>query len=195
MTLVRRRSLLTGVVLGLIVGGVATYAISRSGHHELDARLRGTIDTAGGNPGLSQDDDAGKPLPDLRFAGFDGGTIMLSARRGRPLVINLWSSTCAPCVKEMPDIERVHQQMKDRVAFLGVDTADPSRTDAAAMAKKTGVTYDLALDENGDLAQALGVVNLPTTVLVDAGGRIVTSKAGALDEAHLSALIAKSFPE
>jgi peroxiredoxin len=94
----------------------------------------------------------------------------------------------------MPAIERVHQQVKDRITIVGVDTQDPSRSDAKSLAAKTGVTYDLAIDQSGALAQALDIVVLPTTVLVDASGRVVTSKAGALDEDRLTALLAKAFP-
>jgi thioredoxin-like negative regulator of GroEL len=56
------------------------------------------------------------------------------------------------------------------------------------------VTYDLAIDQDGQLAQALDFVVLPTTVLVDANGRVVTSHAGALDDKRLTDLIDKSFP-
>ena len=136
----------------------------------------------------------GKALPDLTFTRFDGTTVKLSDLRGKPVVLNLWASNCPPCVQEMPAIERVHQQVKDRVTIVGVDTQDPSRSDANKLAAKTGVTYDLAIDQNGELAQALDVVVLPTTVLVDANGRVVTSKAGALDEGRLTDLIDKSFP-
>lgn len=183
-----------GVVAGLFVGAIATYLVSRSGDPKLDARLSGTADTAGGNPGLAQPDAAGKSLPDLTLVRFDGTTVKLSDFRGKPVVLNLWASNCPPCVQEMPAIERVHQQLKDRVTFVGVDTQDPSRDDADKLVAKTGVTYDLVVDQNGELAQALDVVVLPTTVLVDANGRVVTSKAGAVDEDRLNALIDKAFP-
>lgn len=185
---------MVGLVLGLVGGGLAAYAIGHDRGPKLDARLGGPADTAGGNPGLAQGDFAGESLPELTLTRFDGGTVALSSLRGRPTVINLWASNCAPCVTEMPDIERVHQQVKDRITVVGVDTQDPSRKDADKLVARTGVTYDLAVDQNGALAQALGIVVLPTTVLVGADGRIVTSKAGALDEARLTSLIDKAFP-
>jgi thiol-disulfide isomerase/thioredoxin len=191
---VRRRSLVIGVVIGLIVGAGAAYALSRGDDPKLDARLSGTADTAGGNPGLAQGDAAGKALPELTFTRFDGSKVNLSDLRGKPVVLNLWASNCAPCVQEMPAIERVHQELKDRVTVIGIDTSDPSRSDAKKLAAKTGVTYDLAIDQDGQLAQALDFVVLPTTVLVDANGRVVTSHAGALDEGKLTDLIDKSFP-
>jgi peroxiredoxin len=191
---VRRRSLAIGVVVGLALGGIAAYALSRGDDNKLDARLSGTADTAGGNPGLAQDDAAGKALPAITLTRFDGSKVALADLKGKPVVFNLWASNCVPCVREMPAIERVHQQVKDRITIVGVDTQDPSRSDAKSLAAKTGVTYDLAIDQSGALAQALDIVVLPTTVLVDASGRVVTSKAGALDEDRLTALLAKAFP-
>jgi peroxiredoxin len=151
----------------------------------------GTADTAGGNPGLAQGDAAGKALPELTFTRFDGTTVKLDLRASRSC------STCGrptvPCVSEMPAIQRVHEQRKDRVTIIGIDTDDPSRSAAKKLATKTGVTYDLAIDQSGQLAQALDFVVLPTTVLVDANGRVVTSHAGALDENRLTDLINTSF--
>jgi hypothetical protein len=84
----------------------------------------------------------------------------------------------------MPAIERVHQQRKDRVTIIGIDTSDPSRSDAKKLAARTGVTYDLAIDQDGQLAQALDFVVLPTTVFVDASGHVVMSHAGSTRQAH-----------
>jgi thiol-disulfide isomerase/thioredoxin len=191
---VRRRSLVIGLAVGLITGAGAFYLVSCGNNHPLDAHLTGPADTAGGNPGLAQADAAGKALPDLAFTRFDGTSVKLSDLRGKPIVLNLWASNCAPCVQEMPAIERVHQQLKDRVTVIGIDTADPSRSDAKKLATKTGVTYDIAIDQDSQLAQALDFVVLPTTVLVDPNGHVVTSHAGALDEARLADLINKFFP-
>jgi peroxiredoxin len=194
VTPLRRRSLVIGVVIGLVAGAAAAYLLSRGDDSKLDARLSGTADTAGGNPGLAQGDASGKTLPDLTLTGFDGSDVKLSDLRGKPVVLNLWASNCAPCVQEMPAIERVHQDVKDRVTIVGVDTGDPSRSDAKKLVAKTGVTYDLAIDQDSQLADALEFVVLPTTVFVDASGRVVTSHAGALDEGKLTKLIDESFP-
>jgi thiol-disulfide isomerase/thioredoxin len=194
VTPLRRRSLVIGVVVGLVAGAAAAYLLSRGDDAKLDARLSGTADTAGGNPGLAQSDASGKTLPELTLTGFDGSDVKLSDFRGKPVVLNLWASNCTPCVQEMPAIERVHQEVKDRVTIVGVDTGDPSRADAKKLAAKTGVTYDLAIDQDSQLADALEFVVLPTTVFVDASGRVVTSHAGALDERKLTDLIDQSFP-
>ena len=112
----------------------------------------------------------GHPLPALALQRFDGTDTSLDAYRGTPLVINLWASSCAPCVAEMPDLERVHQA-NPGVTFLGVDSGESVQL-AQPMAAKTGVTYDLALDPTQSVATAVGAAGLPTTVLVRADGTV-----------------------
>ena len=121
--------------------------------------------------------------------GFDGRATTLSAlvRDHKPLVVNFFSSTCAPCVTEMPAFERVHQSRHD-VSFIGIDVQDqvgPGRK----LIKRTGITYDALRDPPGDLLQEIGGVGLPTTVLIDAKGRIVATHTGALTGPALLTLI------
>lgn len=106
--------------------------------------------------------------------------------------MNVWASWCAPCVQEMPAFERVHQDVQDRVTFVGLDSAD-GRDEAKAMAARTGVTYDLLYDPKGGFVAATGAVSLPSTFFVDAAGRVVGAKTGALDEAALRAKLTELF--
>lgn len=114
---------------------------------------------------------------------------------GRPMVVNLWASWCAPCRTEMPDIERSYQKYKDRVSFMGV-TDDVMLDAARKVADETGATYPLYQDGTGEVQKALGVVTLPATAFVDADGRVVETHLGRitserLDE-ELEALLARS---
>jgi thiol-disulfide isomerase/thioredoxin len=139
--------------------------------------------------------DNGTDVPDGAEAGlvveydtFDGDTATLADYRGRPLVVNFWASWCAPCVTEMPDIEAVHQASGDRVAFVGLST-DFRRSDATAMADKTGVTYDLGYDPDEQIVRRFLTVGLPVTVFVRADGTIATVHSGPLSEDELRDLV------
>src|SRR3546814_12304918 len=79
----------------------------------------------------------------------------MSTLAGRPLLVNFFASTCVPCVTEMPAFEEVYQAVGEEVAFLGLAVAD--RTDAARdLVERTGVTYPTALDQQGEVIDALG---------------------------------------
>lgn len=121
----------------------------------------------------------GRPAPAVTWTDFAGGDTTLTSLQGRPVLVNFWRSDCPPCVTEMPDLERIHQELGDRVAFVGLAFQD--RDDAAReLAARTGVTYPLGFDRDGRVAQAFGAIGLPTTVLIDREGTIVYVHLGAV---------------
>lgn len=122
-------------------------------------------------PASTPDGLVGRTMPDTSLERFTGGATSISDYRGTPLVINLWASSCVPCVTEMPAFEQVHHEYGDRVAFVGIDTTegiDLGRGRAAS----TGVTYDLLSDPQGLVARSIGATNLPATLLVRSDGTI-----------------------
>lgn len=110
--------------------------------------------------------------PQVPLTRFDGTEVTLGEYQGQPLVLNFWGSWCQPCVDEMPDLEAVHTSLGEDVAFVGVNIQDEPEA-AQALADRTGVTYDLVRDTEGELTRALGVTNFPTTVLVLPDGTVV----------------------
>ena len=126
-----------------------------------------------------------QPLPTVTLAGIDGGTITLGPDLQRPTVINFWASWCPPCVREMPEFEQVYLERDGAVDFVGVNVRDNVVT-AQQLAERTGVTYPLVLDGNGEMARTFAVVNMPTTVFVAADGTVTDIHAGALDAASLN---------
>ena len=127
-------------------------------------------------------------LPDLRTP---SGRHTNRQYLGRPLVINVFASTCVPCKKELPMITRV-AATEPGVAFLGVDQLEFRRT---ALAFVTGLKVDfpVALDEAGDLAVSLQLAGLPTTIFVDPEGRETARVTGPITEnslrRHIHALL------
>ena len=64
---------------------------------------------------------AGERLPAVDLLAVDDSTVSLADYAGRPLVVNLWYSACAPCARELRDFAEVHAEVGDRVAFVGVN--------------------------------------------------------------------------
>ena len=125
----------------------------------------------------------------VRYEQFEGGrTSLAEAYEGRPLVVNFFGSWCAPCVQEMPAIEKVHQKYKDQVAFVGLDVQD-TLEQGRKIVRKTGVTYDLGRDPAGDLLKAFGGDIMPTTVLVGADGDVVELHNGEISQGNLEELV------
>lgn len=154
----------------------------------------GSGDSGGGREpnGLQGPDNIGDPVPDVTFTRFDGSTGTFADYAGKPLVINWFSTWCAPCVREMPVLEEVHQKYGDQVAFLGLNNQD-TLEDGQALADATGVTWDLARDPRGEILAEFGGVAMPTTVLVSKDGRIVATHTGEFKGEDLDRLIAEKL--
>ncbi|MRJ75385.1 redoxin domain-containing protein [Aeromicrobium sp. SMF47] len=116
-------------------------------------------------------------LPDVTLECLGGGrAVDLSALGGKPTVINLWASWCAPCRNEMPLLAKADEAYGDRVQFIGIDFKDAAPDDAIELARATGVTYPQLVDPEGTTVASLKVVNLPQTIFVDAQGRMVATE-------------------
>ena len=139
-------------------------------------------------------DVSGDALPDVQVLELDGTAIGTSSLfDGRPLVVNLWYSTCQPCKREMPAIETAFQKYSDRVRFIGVNTLDSVDT-TASFARELGVTYELARDPDGNLTSAAGVANFPMTFFVSADGTVIRQISGEMRADDLESAIAELLP-
>jgi len=118
------------------------------------------------------------------FTRLDGTQASFADYQGRPVVVNFFASTCVPCQTEMPAFEKIHQQLGDKIAFVGIDvqdTVEGGRSFVAAVK----VTWDIGRDPNADILSQLGGTGLPTTVVLDRAGTIVFTHLGALDAGTL----------
>jgi thiol-disulfide isomerase/thioredoxin len=123
------------------------------------------------------------------YTTFDGESVPLSSVRGTPTIVNFWASSCTPCLTEMPAFEEVYQDVDpNEVAFLGLAVADRTE-DALEMRGKTGVTYPTAEDKDASVITLLGGSVLPTTVVLDADGNVISRHAGQLTADELRAVI------
>lgn len=143
-------------------------------------------------PGPSASLTDARAVPTGSIRRFDGSAFSMADYRGQPVVVNFFSSTCVPCVKEMPDFERVHRQVGDRVTFLGLDVRDTVEA-GRALVKRTGVTYDIGLDPDGTLIREFGGTVLPTTVFVLPDGTIADVASGRMEPEELQAAIDDNF--
>ncbi len=141
-----------------------------------------------GGASAGADPDAGPPVTDRSFETFDGRQTTLHEFEGQPVVVNFWASWCPPCIAEMPEFEQVHLARQDDVRFIGLNTQD-DHARAEALVEQTGVTYDLALDPDGELFRDFEVIAMPSTYFVNAAGAVVHRHAGILSEDQLQDLI------
>ena len=124
---------------------------------------------------------AGGQVPDVELVQVDGQTLSLREETERPMLLNLWATWCAPCVKEMPLLDDLAADYDGRVDVV---TASQD-LDAAAKVPRFFQTNDLPnlqpwIDPETELSFAIGA-GLPITVLYDAQGREVWRVLGDAD--------------
>jgi thiol-disulfide isomerase/thioredoxin len=183
----RDRVVRWSIALGatLVLSAVVGFVLSRTGTGSQDGVA--VLDDPAGIPTAPA--LTGEPLPDLSVQTLGGESVALRSFLGeRPLVVNLWFSSCVPCRKELPDFAAVHGELGDRVRFVGLNLQDTAER-AAEFAAAAGVTYELVLDPEQRIAIELDVLNFPSTLFVDTEGTIVELRQGALSADELRSTI------
>jgi thiol-disulfide isomerase/thioredoxin len=123
----------------------------------------------------------GKAAPTVSFRGPDDAPVTLADFRGKPLLVNLWATWCAPCVAEMPTLDALAAKSGDRMTVIavaqdlkGAEVVDPWFQKAGLKALQPYVD-----PENGLLDAASSA--LPTSIYYDAEGREIWRVVGAID--------------
>lgn len=113
--------------------------------------------------------------PDVRFTAEDleGSTYTEAIFASNTItILNFWEPWCGPCVMEMPDLEKISQDYADKgVQILGIYATPDAEEDVAAVLESTGVTYPILHYTHEFDFLMTGYV--PTTVIVDAGGKLM----------------------
>ena len=117
--------------------------------------------------------------PDFTLTALEGGDVQLSTLRGKPVILNFWATWCPPCRAEMPELEALWQRYQDDgLLLIGVDQGEDAATVERFARGLVGTTFPLLLDTNQAVGRAYGVRALPTTVFIDAEGRIQDVRIG-----------------
>jgi thiol-disulfide isomerase/thioredoxin len=127
--------------------------------------------------------DRGKPIA---FDGkdLDGKPLSLASMRGRPTVISVWWSNCPPCRKEAPLLVGAQKQLGDRAHFVGIDVRDGGTAGPKTFQRQFGIDWPSFFSPGGQAMLAFpGVLSpqsVPSTVVLDAQGRVAASIIGPL---------------
>jgi thiol-disulfide isomerase/thioredoxin len=139
----------------------------------------------------------GSALPDFALTDQAGGQLRLTSLKGKPLLINLWATWCAPCITELPQLDALAGQNGGAIRVLTV-AQDMAMTEKVApfLTARGFKHLEPWLDPKNDLAFQYGVQSLPATIYYDASGREVWRFNGAQDWTSPAAakLLAEAAP-
>jgi peroxiredoxin len=119
--------------------------------------------------------------PSFSLKDITGKEVKLHDYRGKIVFLNFWATWCPPCRAEMPSMERLYTEFKDKnFIMLAVDSREKTRK-VKSFGKKLGLSYPLLLDSDGTVGFEYGVRSIPTTYLVDRQGYLIGGALGARD--------------
>ena len=127
----------------------------------------------------------------------DGNTIRLEDFRGKVVFLNFWATWCIPCRLEMPAMERLYREFKERGFVVLVVNLQEGPGPVLAFVRELKLTFPVVLDAKGTAAMTYAVRGLPATYLIDRNHVIVGRAIGAREwdgkdgRAYIRALVAK----
>jgi thiol-disulfide isomerase/thioredoxin len=178
-----RAGVVVVAAVAVAVAVVAAVALAGAGGTGLVPEAgTGQVETVGSRVAVLPEADR-RPLPAFTGQTFDGASLDLASLRGRPLVLNFWSSWCGPCRAEQQGLELASRQLAERdVRLVGVNIRD-DRGAAASYLEEFQVGYPSLFDRPAVLPARLGALGPqapPHTLVVDAEGRVAARVFGVL---------------
>jgi thiol-disulfide isomerase/thioredoxin len=129
------------------------------------------------------------PPVELRVNTLDHGSFDLSERRGSWVVVNFWATWCAPCRKEMPELDALHRERED-VEVLGLAFEEIAVEDMRAFLSERPVSYPIAIVDVYAPPAAFEVPRgMPMTYLLSPAGAIAHRWLGPVTKAEIEARI------
>lgn len=124
--------------------------------------------------------DQPRPAPAAEFTARDGGAVRLADFHGRLVLVNLWATWCAPCLREMPSLDRLQAKLGSDIAVLAVSQDRGGAKVVEPFLDKLHLgALSIYLDPAGAVGRAFAVRGLPTSILIDRDGRMLGQLEGA----------------
>lgn len=136
----------------------------------------------------------GRLAPALPTTRLSGPAVTLAGLKGKPVIVTFWASWCGPCAREAPALQRFSEGLGGRAQLVGVNSSDLSSTGARSFISRYRWTFPNLRDAAGTVGNSYGIGNLPTTFLIDSGGRIRQKLPGPQTQQSLDQALAQLIP-
>jgi peroxiredoxin len=128
-----------------------------------------------------------KTSPDISLVTIDGEQLQLASLRGKPLLVTFWATTCPACIREVPHLIELYEELSPQgLEIIGIAMDYDPPNQVLAMRNARNIPYPVALDIHAEAARAFGNVRLtPTSFLIAPDGRITYQKLGKINMPEL----------
>jgi len=126
-----------------------------------------------------------KPGFDFAVQDLDGKAVRVSDHLGKAVVVNFWAIWCGPCRSEMPDLNAVYRQYRDKgLVVLAVNVSEDSAA-IKSYAQQQGLVLPMLRDAGNAVGRALSIDALPTTFFIDREGQLRHKTIGAMRREYM----------
>jgi thiol-disulfide isomerase/thioredoxin len=142
--------------------------------------------------------DVGDPMPVYTAKYLDGKPLDLASEKGNVIFLNVWATWCGPCRFETPELQALQNQYAAHgLKVIGVSVDEGETSAVKTFVTEQKITYPIAVDPEGRIANLLQTTVLPTSLLLDRNGKIVWRQIGAImpNDAKLKAAVEKAVAE
>src|SRR5579859_5046890 len=156
----------------VVIGGLGVAFVAAA------AAVRFTLlQPAEGAPTIAR---PGAPAPQISLPVVGGGTSNLVGERGKVVLVNFWATWCEPCKAEMPGLQQLADELRDRPFILYSVDLQEDAAQVEVFERDYGLKLYAVLDQDGDVTRAYNVRALPATFLIDQRGVLRQQRLGPL---------------
>ena len=133
--------------------------------------------------GLDEAPIVGHPAPDFTLTDLNGNAVRLRDFRGKVIFLNFWAIGCPPCRAEMPAMEELYQEYKDKdVVIIGVNLGE-FRSSVKSFVEVNGYSWIFVIDSMGEVARDYMANLIPSSFFIDKKGVIRALQVGSMSKA------------
>ena len=120
-----------------------------------------------------------RTLPSISLEDLKGKKVDLKGFKGKVIFLNFWATWCGPCKEEMPSMETLYQQFKDRnFVFLAISVDYEGSKPVREFIEKNRYTFPVLVDQKSETLDIFEVTEIPTTFVIDKQGKMIGKTIG-----------------
>ncbi len=124
----------------------------------------------------------GNVAPDFTLTNMQGEKVSLSQLRGKVVILNFWATWCPPCREEMPSMEQLYRDFKEKgLILLAINVEENGEQAVSKFLQRTPYSFPILLDKDGIAQNAYGVFRFPESFIIDRDGVVVEKIIGGRD--------------
>ncbi|MGG0382128.1 thiol-disulfide oxidoreductase ResA [Priestia filamentosa] len=132
---------------------------------------------------------------DFTLQDLHGNEVSLSDFRGKGIILNFWATYCPPCKKEMPHLNNIYKEYKDKgIEVLAVNANEP-RVIIKPFVQEYGLHFPILLDRTGSVVDQYDILNIPVTFFINEEGEIVEKSSGELTVESIRSSVKHIIPK